>query len=121
MTATYGQVQYAPQSRKIAIPGCSVGCFNAIYSSIGPTTDPTSAAPYGQVYDGSSLVMTTQLNPSGPASEGILTHSQATDPTSPWYSNLTKLYSRSKWVKLAYTAKELKAEHPASELVLVSQ
>jgi len=119
--ATYGQVQYAPQSRRIPIPGCSVGCFNAIYSSTGPSTNPVNAAPYGQVYDGSSLVMTTQLNPSGPQSQGILTYSQASDPTSPWYRNMTRLYSQSRWVPLAYTAKQLRAGHPSSELVLVSR
>ena len=121
VTATYGQVQYAPQSRKIPVPGCSVGCFNAIYSSLGPSTNPVDAAPYGQVYDGSSLVMTTQLNPSGPESQGILTYSQATNPRSPWFSNMTKLYSQGKWVPLAYTAQQLKAEHPGSELVLLGK
>jgi acyl-homoserine-lactone acylase len=116
--ASYGQVQHAPQSRKIAIPGCDTGCFNAIYSSIGANVDPVNAAPYGQVYDGSSLVMTTQLNPGGPVSQGILTYSQASDPTSRWYENLTKLYARRRWVKLPYTAAELKRDHPLKPLVL---
>ncbi len=118
LDASYGQVQYAPQSRRIGIAGCDTGCFNAIYSSIGSTTNPTSAAPYGQVYDGSSLVMTTQLNPSGPASQGILTYSQSSDPTSPWYENMTKLYSHRRWVKLAYTARQLRQGHPGSELII---
>jgi len=118
LDASYGQVQYAPQSRRIGIPGCDTGCFNAIYSSIGTSTNPVSAAPYGQVYDGSSLVMTTQLNPSGPSAQGILTYSQASDPTSPWYENMTKLYSRRRWVKLAYTARQLRQAHPVSELVI---
>lgn len=118
LNASYAQVQYAPQSRKIAIPGCDTGCFNAIYSSIGPSTDPVDAAPYGQVYDGSSLVMTTQLNPSGPISQGILTYSQASDPTSPWYSNLTKLYAKARWVNLPYTTAELAKDQPLKSTVL---
>jgi acyl-homoserine-lactone acylase len=118
LDASYGQVQRAPQSRKIAIPGCDTGCFNAIYSPIGASANPVNAAPYGQVYDGSSLVMTTQLNPSGPVSQGILTYSQASDPTSRWYENLTKLYARRRWVKLPYTAAELKRDHPLKPLVL---
>ena len=38
----------------------------------------------------------------GPVSEGILTYSQASDPASPWYGNMTRLYSRQQWVKLPY-------------------
>ena len=118
--ASYGQVQHAPQSRAIPIHGCDTGCFNAIYSQTGtPAMDiPEDAAPYGQVYDGSSLVMTTMLTPAGPESQGILTYSQATDPTSPWYSNMTKLYSRQTWAPLPYTAAALAASHPRSVLTL---
>ena len=70
------------------------------------------------MHDGSSLVMTTQLNPGGPVSQGILTYSQATDPTSPWYTNMTKLYARRRWVKLPYTASELRHDHPGRTLIL---
>lgn len=123
--ASYGQVQHAPQSKKIPIPGCpgegpNTGCFNAIYAPDGTPlrAGPVSGGPYSQVNDGSSLVMTTQLNPSGPVSQGILTYSQATDPTSPWYSNMTRLYSRGKWVRLAYTASQLRRERHERPLVL---
>ena len=129
VNASVGQVQYAPQSKRIPIPGCpgdpsssgeSTGCFNAIYSNddTPATSGPLNAAPYGQVFDGSSLVMTTQLNPKGPTSEGILTYSESTDPTSPWYSNMTKLYSNARWVKLPYTAVGLARDHPHRPLVL---
>ncbi|MGH2890493.1 MAG: penicillin acylase family protein [Solirubrobacteraceae bacterium] len=127
LNAGFGQVQHAPQSTRIRIPGCSgessahgMGCFNAIYSPDGTpaTAGPVSGGPYGQVNDGSSLVMTTQLNRRGPVSEGILTYSQASDPTSPWYSNMTKLYSRGRWVKLPYTAAALAADHPGRTVIL---
>jgi acyl-homoserine-lactone acylase len=118
--ASYGQVQHAPQSRKIPIHGCSTGCFNAIYANndTPATAGPVQAAPYGQVYDGSSLVMTTQLGRRGPVSQGILTYSQSTNRTSPWYANMTKLYSRERWVKLAYTARQLARQHPRVRLSL---
>jgi acyl-homoserine-lactone acylase len=118
LDASYADVQYAPQSRGIAIAGCNTGCFNAIFSSTGPTSNPVDLAPYGQVYDGSSLVMTTQLDPAGPVSQGILTYSQASDPTSRWYSNMTKLYSRRRWVTLPYTAGQLRQDHPGAALIL---
>ena len=126
--ASYRQIQHAPQSKQIPIPGCpgevgpgeGMGCFNAIYS---PTDTMSTAKPivgglYGQVNYGSSLVMTTQLNRSGPVSEGILTYSQATNRKSPWYKNMTKLYSKGRWVKLPYTAQGLKRDHPESPLTL---
>ena len=129
LTASFGQVQHAPQSKSIPIPGCSgesggrgMGCFNAIYSPDGTaaTAGPVNGGPYGETNDGSSLVMTTQLNPSGPVSQGILTYSQATDPTSPWYSNMTKLYSQGKWAKLPYTPGELAADHPGKPVTLTA-
>ncbi len=129
LDASFGQVQHAPQSKTLFVPGCEGdssnanegdGCFNAIYANDGTpvSSGPLVGVPYGTVYDGSSLVMTTQLNPSGPVSEGILTYSQATNPKSPWYSNMTKLYSERRWVKLAYTARALANEHPETSLTL---
>jgi acyl-homoserine-lactone acylase len=89
---------------RISIHGCG-NCFQAIESSNG---DPGYNAPYGEVTDGSSMVLTTHLTKRGPKSQGILTYSQATDPTSPWFANMTRLFSRKKWVKLAYTRKQQK-------------
>ncbi len=118
LNASYGQVQHATRNGvKIPIPGCDTGCFNAIYAADGQG-GPLSAAPYGEVYDGSSMVMTTELTKSGPVSQGILTYSQATDPTSPWFANMTKLYSQKKWVPLAYTAAQLAQDHGAHTITV---
>lgn len=118
LDATYGQVQHATRNGvKIPIPGCDTGCFNAIYASDGQG-GPLAAFPYGQVNDGSSLVMTTELTPSGPVSQGILTYSQATDPTSPWFANMTKLYSKGLWVPLAYTPAQLAQAGGGTNLTL---
>ena len=63
--------------------------------------------PYGQVANGSSLVLATELRRSGPRAQGILTHSQASDPTSPWYSNMTSRFSKKHLVDLRFTARQL--------------
>lgn len=122
LDAGYGQVEHAPQSKTLFVHGCDTGCFSAVYANDGTpaTSGPLNAAPYGQVYDGSSLVMTTQLNPSGPTSQGILTYSQATNPRSRWYANMTKLYAKDKWVKLAYTAAQLRRSHPLPTQVFLT-
>ncbi len=44
-------------------------------------------------------------------------YSDATDPTSPRYGNMTRLYSRQKWVTLAYTPTALALSHPQTPLV----
>ena len=118
--ATYGDVQHVTRNgTRIPIPGCDTGCFNAIYAADGGG-GPLDAAPYGEVYEGSSLVMTTELTPGGPVSQGILTYSQATDSTSPWYDNMTKLYSQKKWVSLPFTAAQLAQDHGAKSETVVA-
>jgi acyl-homoserine-lactone acylase len=118
LTASYGQVQHSTKgSDVIPIHGCSTGCFNAIYPGLG-NNNPFLPGDYGEVGDGSSLVMTTQLTLKGPVSQGIVTYSQATNPDSPYYANMTGLYSRQKWVPFAYTAKQLAALKGTTTLVL---
>jgi acyl-homoserine-lactone acylase len=121
LDASYGQVQYAARNGvKIPIPGCDTGCFNAIYAADG-SGGSLDADPYGEVYDGSSLVMTTELTAHGPVSEGILTYSQATNPKSPWFANMTKLYSEGRWVSLPYTSAQLAHDRGARITTLNSR
>ena len=113
-------VQHATRnSAEIPIHGCNTGCFNAIQADTATSTNPTSFAPYWEVFTGSSLVMTTELTRQGPRSQGILAYSQATDPTSPWFANLTRLYSRKRWVTMLYTPAQLRTDHRARTLTLV--
>ena len=91
LNATLRQIQHAPQSKRIPVHGCA-GCFQSIVASDG--TPGIFNGPYGQAVQGSSLVLITELRRSGPRAQGILTHSQASDPTSPWHSNMTSLFSK---------------------------
>jgi acyl-homoserine-lactone acylase len=118
--ATFGQVQHETRgSEVIPIPGCGdeIGCFNAIEASLG-NGNPLSPGDYGEVNFGSSMVITAQLTPSGPQAQGILTYSQATNPLSPWYANMTRLFSQKKWVNLPYTARQLAALRGAVTVVI---
>jgi acyl-homoserine-lactone acylase len=119
LSASFGQVQHSTKGSKvIPIHGCDTGCFNAIYPGPGNNSDVFLPGNYGEVGDGSSLVMTTELTRNGPVSEGIVTYSQATNPLSPYYANMTELYSQKKWVPFAYTAKQLAALKGTTTLVL---
>lgn len=121
LNASYGQVQHATKGTDvIPIHGCDTGCFNAIYPSPGNNSDVFLPGNYGEVGDGSSLVMTTELTRSGPVSEGIVTYSQATNPASPYYATMTELYSQKKWVPFAYTAKQLAALTGTTTIVLTT-
>ncbi len=102
---------------RISIHGCGQ-CFQNINSSNGTGTGNSVNAPYGEVTQGSSLVMTTQLTKDGPRSEGILTYSQATDPTSPYFANMTKLFSLKQWVPLAFTKSQMKNAKVTKEVKL---
>jgi acyl-homoserine-lactone acylase len=118
LDASYGQVQfYADGGLKIPVPGCDTGCLNVVDSADG-TGGPQEAFPYGQAYQGSSVVMTTELTRHGPVSEGILTYSQATDSRSADRANMTKLYSQGKWVSLPYTSAQLEADQGSSSIRL---
>ena len=65
LNASFGQVQYAPQSRRIPIPGCfgdkglgqNMACFNAIHSQDGT---PSDAGP--------SMLLRTARYSTGPRS-----------------------------------------------------
>jgi acyl-homoserine-lactone acylase len=118
LDASFGQVQHATRgSDVIPIHGCDTGCFNAIDTTLAPG-NPLTPGDYGEVIHGSSLVIATDLTPAGPVAQGILTYSQATNPLSPWYANMTKLYSAKQWVKLAYTPSQLAAE-PGNQTVVL--
>ncbi|HYP48031.1 MAG TPA: penicillin acylase family protein, partial [Thermoleophilaceae bacterium] len=93
-------------SRKSSIHGCA-NCFQNINSSNG---EPAVNAPYGEVIQGSSMVLTTRLTRRGPRGEGILTYSQATDPTSRWHANMTRKFSRKRWVPMRFSARELASD-----------
>jgi len=120
LDASYGDVQHTTRAGvAIPIPGCDTGCFNVIDDAgMGNDTDPLDAGPYGEAIDGSSLVMTTELTAAGPVSQGILTYSQASDPTSPWSANMTTLYSQSRWVPLAFTSAQVSQDHAATSIIL---
>lgn len=120
LTATYGEVQHTTKgSDVIPIHGCNTGCFNVAIPGFGDG-NPFYPGNYGEVGNGSSLVMTTELTRKGPVSQGIVTYSQATNPGSPYYATMTKLYSEKKWVPFAYTARQIAALKGTTTVVLTA-
>jgi acyl-homoserine-lactone acylase len=108
LDASYGDVQYAAaqHGRRIPIHGCNTGCWQDIESPI----DDSSAVPYAQAYYGSSTVQFTKLTEHGPKGAWVLTYSQSDRPGSRHHSDQTRLFSKSKFVPMRFTEKEIKAD-----------
>jgi len=88
------------------------GVFNVItVDSLEPELGWTS------IRHGSSWIMTVEFGPSGPKSQGILTYSQSTNPTSPWYSDQTHAYSEKKWDDLLFTEEAVKAATASTKTI----
>ena len=80
------------------------GVFNVItVESLEPEFGWTS------IRHGASWIMTVEFTDRGPVSQGILTYSQATDSTSPHWSDQTHLYSKKGWDDLRFTEAAVEA------------
>ena len=92
--------------RRIPIHGGrgEAGVFNVITNPLVP------GVGYPKVVHGSSFVMAVELGAHGPSGRQILTYSQSTDPTSPWYADQTRLYSRKGWDTVKYTEAQIAAD-----------
>ena len=103
LNATLRQTQHAPQSKATPIHGCAVlpGATAANGTPGHPRAAPMARSP--RVLAGADDGAAQGRSPS----PGRLAPSQATDPTSPWYANLTRLFSKKRWVELRFTAREL--------------
>jgi acyl-homoserine-lactone acylase len=55
-------------------------------------------------------VQITELRPKGPKLHWLLTSSQSADPDSKHYDHQTKLFSKSEFVPMLYTNKEIRSD-----------
>jgi acyl-homoserine-lactone acylase len=97
----------------IPIHGCSEGCYNIVHlgadpSRIDPDDPPTEFEL--EIAGGTSFLMVAELTPAGPRTRTIMTHSQSTNPASPYYSDQTRLYSDKQWLTVPFTPAEIAAD-----------
>jgi acyl-homoserine-lactone acylase len=115
--APLGALQSEPRgSERIPIHGGDEreGVFNMI---IAPFQGP---AGYPKVIHGSSFVMVTSFTTHGPDSRAILTYSQSTDPTSPYFADQTRMFSRKQWVRIRFTERDIIADPDLRRYTVVS-
>jgi acyl-homoserine-lactone acylase len=111
----WGEVQGVARGESfIPIPGgdSALGVYNAIQSA------PPNAAGKREVYSGSSYIQLVSFDEAGPVAQGLLTFSQASEPTSPHARDQTELFSKQRWHALPFTAEQLEADPPTRQLTL---
>ncbi len=108
LDAPLGDFQYEQRGdERIPIHGGpgTVGVFNAI----NVVWDPK--AGYPNVPHGSSYVQVVHFtDASCPDTRTILTYSQSADPTSPWFADQTRMFSRKAWAKERFCERDVWAD-----------
>jgi acyl-homoserine-lactone acylase len=104
--APLGDVQYRKVgSQRIPIHGGShrTGAFNVVEAALTP-------AGYTPIAGGSSFILVVGFEGDGPRAEAGLSHSLSSDPSSPHYSDLTRLYSEKRLLSLPFREAEIRAD-----------
>ena len=108
LDVTLRQVQYEMRgNERIPIhggPGDPEGDFNAINAPWVP------GVGYPDVPHGSSFVMVSQLTGGCPRTRTILTYSLSTDPSSPYFADQTRMFSRKQWVRDRFCESEIASD-----------
>ncbi|MFK7975148.1 MAG: penicillin acylase family protein [Halioglobus sp.] len=115
MDAPWGEVQFLERNgENIPIHGGAgtMGVFGAISAGLrdGGYRNPGSGNSYIQVvtWDESDC----------PIADTILTHSQSTDPASPYYGDQTREYSEKRWVRFPFCDEDIAAAQVGETLIL---
>lgn len=110
----WGQVQFAPRNgENIPIHGSSSAfSFTVISSRL------VDGEGYSDIRAGNSYIHTVGWDGSAcPDAYAILTYSQSTDPASPHYADMTRLYSAKDWVDMPFCEEDVSAQQISSMLL----
>jgi len=100
---------------KIGIPGGSGG--QGMFSVITARFNAENGG-YTPITHGNSYIQTVTWDADGtPDAQAILTYSQSPEADSPFYSDMTKLYSDSQWVELPFTEAEIEEQLVKEEIL----
>ncbi len=113
LDAPWGEVQWAPRGgEKIAIHG-GEGDHGVL------NVQRSAAVPGGlNPVHGSSYIQVVTFDDKGPVADAVLSYSQSTDPTSPWFGDQTRQYSRKEWNRLPFSKAEIAATRLGDTLKL---
>lgn len=108
LDARLGDLQYVVRNdQRIPIPGGTNA--SGLLNIIGAPFSATDGG-YPNVTNGSSWIQATEFTKNkGPVSRGIMTYSQTTNPDSPHFDDMTRLFSQGEWVDLPFREADVAA------------
>lgn len=96
----------------VPLHGCAgpTGCFNVL--TAGPSSGAgggTYPAPGATVPHGSGFLMAVELTDRGPRTRTLLAYGQSADPSSPHFTDQTRMYVAGQWVTERFTEAEIRS------------
>ncbi|WP_030339627.1 penicillin acylase family protein [Streptomyces sp. NRRL S-1022] len=119
LDAPLGEHQFVVRGgERMPVPGGTEAL--GVWNKVEPVWDPAHGG-YTEVVMGSSHIQAVGWNGSRcPVARTLLTYSQSSDPTSPHYSDQTRLFSRQQWVTPRFCEKDILSS-PALKVVHVRE
>jgi acyl-homoserine-lactone acylase len=74
---------------------------SGVYNAIG-SGNLIPGVGFTPIVNGSSYIQAVSFTPGGPDARAVVTYSQSTDPESPHFADMTRLFSASGWVELPF-------------------
>jgi acyl-homoserine-lactone acylase len=110
LDAALGDLQVAGDGGAPKIPvGGGMGETGNANVVVTRNPDENTDRPYPITY-GSSHIQAVAFRKGGPKAATILTYGLATDPTSPFAADQTRLFSRERWVEFPWTLRAINAD-----------
>jgi acyl-homoserine-lactone acylase len=97
----WGDVQFDTRGGE-TIPIHGGSGTSGVYNAISPGA-LIPGVGFTPIFSGSSYIQSVGFSPSGPDARAVVTYSQSTDPESPHFADMTRLFSESGWVELPFT------------------
>ncbi|GJI96953.1 acyl-homoserine lactone acylase PvdQ [Duganella caerulea] len=113
--AKWGDIQVAVRgAKKIPIHGGEdvYGVYNAI-------TSVDIGGGLRDVTDGTSYIQAVTFDKNGPVAQAMLSYSQSSEPSSPYFADQTERFSRKAWITQPYTEAQITAD-PAYQTKRIS-
>jgi len=107
LDARLGDLQYVTRNgERIPMHGGTnaSGLFNIVNAPFN-----AAAGGYPDVTAGASWIQASEYRRDGLVSKGVLAFSQSTNPNSPHYADMTKMYSKKQWVDLPMSESDVAA------------
>ena len=112
----WGAVQFDTRNG-VAIPIHGGSGTSGVYNAITPSA-LIPGVGNTPILGGSSYIQSVSFTPSGPVARAVLTYSESTDPASPHYADMTRLFSNYGWVDMPFAEGDIRRDPKLTVLKL---